>query len=183
MQPLSYQSAESSCWTTCMVNGIRLVTRRNRVSTRVYRKLQCLLQDYGVPYDTPEQRAALQNAIQEVNNLSRLNIRYHTGAAVADELLQLQFDRQVAVCDIGSGAHSILLHKRGGDWFEGFDPWWYDEERSGGRRLRFPKGDRAVNVKIHQLHLFGKTVNHKKYNKGEEYHMGDIRLRSVTVIE
>ena len=70
-----------------------------------------------------------------------------------------------------------------GDWFEGFDPWWYGKERSGNKLLEFPKGNRTVNVKVHQRHLFVATVDWNERNNGREYHMGCIEKRFLTVIE
>ena len=183
MQPLSFQSAETSCWIACMVNGIRFVTGDDRISTPVYRHLQSLLQDVGVEYYTPEQTDSFENTIQQVNQGANLSISYCREADVEHTLLGLQFDRRVVVCDIGDGAHSVLLHNRKGDWFEGFDPWWYGEERCGNRLLKFPKGNCTVNVRIHQRHLFSRNVNTKAFDKGEEYHMGDIEWRFLTLIE
>ena len=183
MQPLSYQSAEESCWVTCMINGIRLVTRKNRVPTRAYRTIQCLLQNDGAHFFTEKEWGALENAVQTVERLTGLNINHYNGADVQNALLELQFDRRVAVCSVGNGDHSILLHNKIGYWFEGFDPYWYDEERCGGRLLRFPKGDRATNVRIHQRQLFGQGVNDREYTMGMKYHMGRIENRFLIVIE
>ena len=172
MQPLSYQSAEESCWTTCMINGIRLVTGKNRIPTRAYRAVQRLLQNDGVEFYTDEEWEAWEHAKQKVGRLTGLNINHYTGAAVQDALLELEFDRRVAVCDVGNGDHSILLRNKKGYWFEGFDPYWYDEERCGGRLLRFPKGDRTTNVRIHQRQLFGQGANDRAYTTGMKYHLG-----------
>ena len=183
MQPLSYQLAEESCWIACMINGIRLVTESDRVLTPVYRELHSLLQDDGVSCDSEEELTAFDSAIEKVNHLTRLNIYHRRRADVDNELRGLRLNRCVAVCDIGDGAHSILLHNRMGDWFDGFDPWWYGEERCGNQLLKFPKGNCNVNVRIHRRHLFSRSVNARAYGKGEEYHMGDINLRFLTVIQ
>lgn len=170
-----------------MINGIRLVTDRDRVSTRVYRKLHSLLKNNGVPYCKPKQQNAFDDAIEKVSNLAKLKI-YHKmfnyrgrKHDVENELRSLQFNRCVAVCDIFNGAHSILLHNRTDDWFDGFDPWWYGEERCGNSLLKFPKGNSTVNVKIHQRHLFAKDVDERKYKMGMEYHMG-ANYKFLTVI-
>lgn len=63
MQPLSYQSAEHTCWVTCMVNGIRLVTQTDRIPTSAYLQLHSLLDDDGVFYYTSEQLDRLRAVI------------------------------------------------------------------------------------------------------------------------
>lgn len=183
MQPLSYQLAEESCWVACMINGIRLVIDNDRIPTPVYRKLHCLLKDDSVPYCTSEERKAFKDTIEEVSNLTRLNIYHKREADVENALRGFRFsERNVAICDIGDGNHSILLHNRTGKWFDGFDPYWYGEERCGNQLLKFPKGNSTVNVRIHKKHLFAIKVDLGRYGKGEEYHMGKIKKRFLTVI-
>ena len=182
VQPLSYQSAEHSCWVACMVNGIRLVTDSDRVGTPEYRQLHSLLQDEGVPCYEPAELEAFDSVIEEVSNITELHIYRSCGNDVENMLLGLQFNRCVVVCDIGNGDHSILLHNRMDDWFEGFDPYWYEEERCGNQLLKFPKGNPTVNVKIRKRHLFSRSVDANAYGNGEEYHMGGIGRRFLTII-
>ena len=136
-----------------------------------------------MPSESAEEIAAIDAAMEEVNNLTGLDIYYSRGADVEHELLGLRFNRSVAVCDIGNGEHSVLLHNRKDDWFDGFDPYWYGEERRGNRLLKFPKGICTVNVRIRRRHLFSSSVDNRARRKGEEYHMGDNRWRFLTVIQ
>ena len=185
VQPLSYQLAEESCWIASMINGIRFVTDKDRIPTPVYRALHTLLQDDGVDYYTLKKKKlkAFDKTIEKVNNLAELSIYRCSGAEVENKLLDLQFNQCVAVCDIGDGTHSILLHNRTDDWFDGFDPFWYGRRRRGNQLLSFRKGKPPVNVRIHRRHLFAKQVDGRKYERGLEYKMGDIEHRFLTVIQ
>ena len=69
MQPLSYQSAEHTCWVTCMVNGIRLVTQTDRIPTSAYLQLHSLLDDDGVSYYTTEELKLFEKVICKVNTV------------------------------------------------------------------------------------------------------------------
>ena len=168
-----------------MISGIQIVTGKNRLPTPVYRKLHCLLKDKGVSYYTSDELEKLDEAIGYINSFHNLNItiNYKKKRKVAEAVRKLEFDRSVAICDIGDGDHSILLTGREKKWLNAFDPYWYDEERCGNKHLKFPKGMSILNVKIHEHHLFAKKVDTERYGIGEEYHMGEINSRFLTVIE
>ena len=183
MQPLSYQCAEHSCWVTCMINGIRLVNKTNTIDTRVYKRLHSLLKSDGVPYCTKSERKAFNDVIEDVANRTELRMYNFSKDQVVLGIEGLHFSNQSVVCDVGNGEHSILLHKRKKDWFFGFDPCWYDEERCGNRFLKIPKSEKNINISIHRRHLFSQNVNDDLCSRGLEYHMGKARWRFVTVIE
>lgn len=178
MPLLSYQSAGETCWVTCMVNGIRFVKKEPRISTAAYRLLHHPLRDYGVEYDS-----TFEAVLTGVRSLTGLKFTCSRGNDVAPTIEALHFKRQVAVCDIGSGDHSILLTGRHKDWFSAFDPWWYERGRRDiRRRLRFPEDESSTNVKIHREHLLGERRG-KGYGEGMAYQMGKIGSRCLTVIE
>ncbi|MCY3877542.1 MAG: hypothetical protein OXF88_25030 [Rhodobacteraceae bacterium] len=174
-----------------MINGICLVKQKDRVRTSVYHKLNTLLNNHeehgwGVFYTEDQDLNNFDNVIFEVAELTGLHIYWiRTGdveIAFNDEQF-LQCNGQVAVCDIGDGAHSILLTDRNGDWFSGFDPWWYGPGRCGNDRLRFPRGDDVVNVEIRKDHLL-EEVTTGLFEVGKAYQMGtEIKYRFLTVIE
>ena len=186
MQPLCYQSGETTCWVACMVNGIRFVLEQDRIPTAVYRLLHSVLRNAGVRYDAESGRAALDNLLEWLNVHTDLFFAVHVGDEVAETINNLQYNWQsVAVCDIGNGDHSILLNQRRGEWFSAFDPWWYGPPGSRRRNanLRFPADDRFVNVKIRQSHLVDENLDENKYNIGRAYQMGEIGSRFVIVVE
>ena len=187
MLRLSYQTAEESCWVTCMINGIRHITKEETIPTRAYRLLHSMLQDDGVHYYKPWELLQLDSVLSEVASLTKLKLWHRRKDQVAGEVEGLCFARLAAVCDIGHGEHSILLTRRKGDWFSAFDPWWYGpDRREVAKKLRspkcFPKNDIATNMRINKSHLLG-TGRGRGYGCGKDYQMGKTEKRFLTVIE
>ena len=186
MQPLSYQSAEATCWVTCMLNGIRFVLEQDRIPTAEYRRVHRLLRDRGVIFDTVPGRAALNRLLEWLNQNTTLTFTAHEGDEVAEVIENLQFNwRSVAVCDIGNSDHSILLNQKRGEWLSAFDPWWYGPPGSRQRNtnLKFPSDDRFANVKIRQAHLMDEELDGCNYEIGLAYQMGTVDSRFVTIIK
>ena len=125
MQPLSYQILPASCWVTSMLNGIIFLFESNtKVPLLAYRLLHELLIEKGVFYYTKKELTSFEAIIKAVSTCTGLKIDYHSGHAVQPAIEALNFNTQVAVCDIGSGDHSILINGIKEDWVEGFDPYW-----------------------------------------------------------
>ena len=185
MQPFSYQSAGHTCWIACMINGIRHVSKKERIQTKVYRLLHCLLRDEGVYYYTKQQLINFHNVIEEVAWLTKLDIRRVCGSRVARAVEELRFDGKAVVCDVGNGEHSILLTCRKGDWLEAFDPYWY-EERIDNANITIVDDNPIINTRIQLNHLIndGVSAHINAYRRGEAYPMGQkIEKRFLTVIE
>lgn len=187
MLRLSYQTANESCWVTCMINGIRHITKEDTIPTRAYRLLHSMLQDSGVHYNKPWELLQLDSVLSEVESLTKLKFRHCRRDQVKGEVERLCFAKLAAVCDIGHGDHSILLTRRKGDWFSAFDPWWYGpDRREVPEKLSspngFPENDIATNILINKSHLLG-TGRGRSYGCGKDYQMGKIEMRFLTVIE
>ena len=168
-----------------MINGIRYVSQSERIQTKVYRLLHSLLKDDGVYYYTTQQLLNFDNVIEEVAWHTELNIRYFCPNEVAEALRELNFEGRAAVCDVGNGDHSILLTGRDGDWLTAFDPYWYNDERKSGEKVRIEEKP-TFNTKINLDHLINDGLSgHKRgFRKGEAYPMGkNIEKRFLTVIE
>ena len=121
-----------------------------------------------------------------------MSFRYVRREDVANEFRDLDFDKRVAVCDVGNGDHSILLNDKSecGNWFSAFDPWWYGEDQarkemvSGNDGVEL-KNEAAVNVRIHLNHLLDSYVKYRElYMLGAAYPVGNnIEKRFLTVVE
>ena len=184
MQPLSYQLAETSCWVACMLNGIRVLLRENRLATPVYQIVHSLLQDRGVVYYKKRDLEVLKEVYWRLEKYTDLVFEHHWGKEVDPVLrhLELKSD-QVAICDVANGDHSILLTKRKGDWLRAFDPYWY-AEREGNTNVRILEKWHA-NTEILQDHLLDDDLHaHREtYKLGQAYPMGkNLRKRFMTVI-
>ena len=109
------------------------------------------------------------------------------GAEVSDGIRNLDFDRQVAVCDVGNGDHAILLNGKGkrkrGDWLYAFDPWWYGQVRANNANVTFPNKFHA-NVLIRLRHLLDDAYERNSFSTGIAYPMGEETDKHfLTVIE
>lgn len=184
MQPLSYQMLSSSCWVTSMINGMLLLYRdKNRIPPLAYRLVHSVLTDDGV-HDSGPVRNDWKIVLDAIQQRTGFQIDTYQGRDVASALEALTFKKQVAICDIGSGSHSILLTGRDGEWIEAFDPDWDNVKKSNGLSQHFitmptagSKRANAVNVKIKSCHL-------TKSGKGRiaKFQMGAVASRTLTVL-
>ena len=121
MHPLSSQPLGTSCWVTSMINGIMYLHKGKRVPFMAYRLLHNLLVEDGVFYYTKKEQQQFEAVIQAVGACSNLEITYRTADDVENLIRDLNYTNQVAVCDIGSGDHSILINGFQNGAFEAFD--------------------------------------------------------------
>ncbi|MEJ1959409.1 MAG: hypothetical protein WDM70_08275 [Nitrosomonadales bacterium] len=186
MQPLSYQILPCSCWVTSMLNGLLLLCgNKNRMSGFVYRMIHAVLTDEGVP-SNGRQKRDLNTAIEAIAIHSGLRIRHYLGPDVEDALRKLTFQNQVALCDIDSGGHVILLTGRSCGWIEAFDPDWHNvkvkREKPDAYVVQPHFGRHCkrcrVNVLIAETHLL-----HVSRGRNREFQMGAVSSRSLTVMQ
>lgn len=182
MHPLSYQVLPTSCWVTSMINAILYLHRGKRVPFMAYRLLHNLLVEDGVFYYTKKQKQEFDAIISAVGACTKLEITYETGDAVEALMKNLDYKRQVAVCDIGSGEHSILVHGFKGGVFSAFDPYWDSvkkNEAQDGRYETFSPymegSGNTINVRIYADHLFAERA-------GTGFQMGAKSMRFATVL-
>ena len=182
MHPLWYQPLGTSCWVTSMINGIMYLHKGKRVPFMVYRLLHNLLVEDGVFYYTKKEQQQFEAVIQAVGACSKLEITYRTGEDVENIIRELKYTKQVAVCDIGSGEHSILINGFQNGVFEAFDPYW--ENVRGGESVdeEYEKhapymdgSNNTVNLRLWPEHLFASR-------KGKGFQMGAVSMRFVTVL-
>lgn len=183
-QPLSYQTLPCSCWVTSVVNGLlHLHGDKEKIPGLVLRLLNTVLTDEGVY--SGGKKADWKIILAAIADRCDLDIRSFEGHLVECELGKVDFKKTVVICDIGAGTHSMLLIKKDGDWFLGFDPDW-NQVKSG---LKFNcnefevlpeviesiKG--SVNVRVHKDHLFSLRAT-----KNKLFSMGGVKSRNITII-
>ncbi len=186
MQPLSYQILPYSCWVTSMLNGLLLLYRdKNRMSGLVYKILHSLLTDEGV-YTQGRQRHDWITVMEAIQTRTGLRVRVYMGAEVEGAVRKLNFKKQVAVCDILSGGHSILLTGKAEGWIEAFDPDWHNVKARRNKQNAYivqPEAIGAyrrglVNVLVDEDYL----LMTGRGRKGE-FQMGAVASRTLTVME
>lgn len=115
MQPLSYQTTAVTCWITSILNAILLFRGVDEIPFPVCRKLNGLAlargryANKGVFYYTKDQLNRNKDAIAFIGKHTKLDICYRKNDDVEVAIRKLDFEHQVAVCDIHDGWHSILL--------------------------------------------------------------------------
>lgn len=185
MQPLSYQILPNSCWVTSMLNALLLLHGdKNKMSELAYKFLHTVLTDDGVCTSgkRKDEWVTVLDAIQKHTNLY---MKIYMGSDVDPALRRLKFRNQIAVCDIDSGGHVILLSGRSDGWLEVFDPDWHNvkkrrtktdayivqpEEVRQNRRAR-------INLLINEDYLLKSARGRKA-----EFQMGAVSTRSLTVL-
>lgn len=182
MHPLSYQPLATSCWVTSMLNGILFLNKGKHVPFMANRLLSNIHVEDGVFYYTQKQKIEFEAIISAVGACTGLEITYFTGEEVERRLVNLDFNREVAVCDIGSGDHSILVNGESNGVFQAFDPYWDNVKKSDQIEGKyesyspyFPESKHTVNLKIHKDHFFSKRT-------GAGFPMGAVSMRVVTVL-
>lgn len=196
MQPLSYQIGNSTCWITSIINGITFLSEGERISSFQYKALHAALNSIlwktGVWYwEDGEDYSAFEHVLEMLESTFRLQFNHYQGGDVADGIRNLRFGKQVAVCDVGNGDHSILLNgiSECGEWLLAFDPWWYGDGLDSNDNVEFPdeNGGRHVhNVRIRREHLLNDPFrgNEAAYSGGQAYPMGkNTDKRFLTVLE
>lgn len=186
MQPLSYQILPCSCWVTSMLNGLLMLHGdKNRMSGLVYRFLHTVLTDEGV-YTQGRSKTDLAAVFQAIEVRAGIRVSFYFGADVECAVRKLNFIKQVAVCDIDSGEHAILLTGRFKGWIEAFDPDWHNVKH----RREHPQSyivqpdshkscrDGQTNLLINENYL----VSLRRGHKGE-FRMGAVKSRTLTVME
>lgn len=183
MQPLSYQILPCSCWVTSMLNGLLLLYGdKNRMPGLVYRLLHAVLTDEGV-HTQGSLKNDLSTVLEAIQIRTGLRVLNYHGPEVEAAIRELNFIKQVAVCDIDAGTHSILLSGRSNGWIEAFDPDWDSVKKKREKPNAYavqPEDNRPrrVNVLIAEEHL----LHARRMRKGE-FKMGAVACRSLTVIE
>ena len=196
MQPLSYQIGRSTCTGTSIVNGIMylrwkyLPKKKARIESYQYKLLYDVLNSMlyreGVScYEHDKITENYNDVIDILGSLFSMHFRWAIGAEVSAEIRNLDFDRQVAVCDVGNGDHTILLNGKDkrGNWLYAFDPWWYGQGRKNNATVKFPSKIHA-NVQIRLDHLLDDAYEENAFATGTAYPMGEETDKHfLTVIE
>ncbi|MGA7494909.1 MAG: hypothetical protein WB930_21195 [Syntrophobacteraceae bacterium] len=186
MQPLSYQILPSSCWVTSMLNGLLLLYGdKNKIPGLVYRLLHAVLTDEGVA-SQGSVRNDWKIVLDAIQSRTGLRVENFQGPEVETTLRNLNFKKQVAVCDIVAGSHSILLTGRSGGWIEVFDPDWDNVKKKREKQDAYfvqpaeNKQRRAgrVNVLLAEDYLLRAGRGRKS-----EFQMGAVLARNLTVLE
>lgn len=182
MYPLNYQPLSSSCWVTSMINGILCLYPGKRVSYMAYEVLHDLLAEDGVYYYTNKQVREFEAIVSAVGVCTGLDITYVNGKDVPDAIKRLDYQNQVAVCDIKAGAHSILINGYERGVFQAFDPYWEHVEKNETVEKKYEtyapykeNSNNTVNVRIWEKHLFAKR--HLM-----PFQMGALKYRFATIL-
>ena len=196
MQPLAYQIGRNTCLIASIINGIMFLRNGERIGYLHYKIMQTVLNSFlrsgvdaepeGVWLDTDKEFGDYENVMKLLESFFELRICTKRFAEVADTIRQLHFNRQVAICNVGNGDHSILLNKKSecGCWLSAFDPWWYPGVRTDNANVRFPKRKIWKNAEIRMCHLledpFGQYED--EYAKGTAYPMGEYENEHLVTI-
>jgi len=165
-----------------MINGIMYLHKGKTLPFMAYKLLHNLLAEDGVFYYTKKQIQEFEAVIQAVGACSKLEITYVTDKNVENLVSNLDYTKQVALCDIASGGHSILINGFNEGVFEAFDPYW--ENVSGGESIieeyqKHPPykagSENSVNLRLWPKHLFAPR-------KGGGFQMGAVSKRFATVL-
>jgi hypothetical protein len=182
MHPLSYQPLATSCWVTSMLNGILYLNNDRYVPFMAHRLLNNLHIEEGVFYYTKKQKKEFEAVIKAIGECAGIEITYATGRNVEGCLSALDFSRQVAVCDIGAGDHSILINGESDGVFLAFDPYWENVKKGESVEgeyetcpAYFSDSSYSVNLRVWKDHLFLKK-------KGNGFRMGAESKRFATVL-
>ncbi len=180
--PLFYQQLNTSCWVTSMINGIMYLHKGIRPSFMAYRLLHNILVEDGVFYYTKKDQQQFEAVIKAVGICSKTEITHFNGKDVEKCIRNLKYGNQVAICDIGSGGHSILINRFKNGVFEAFDPFWEnvkDGESVDKEYETYPPymngSNNTVNLRLWPNHLFA-------LRKGKGFQMGAVSMRFATVI-
>ena len=184
MQPLSYQPTNTTCWVTCVLNGLLVLRNGERITPEVYMLLHTLQSCTGVDYWN-EAYCSFRKIVDCVENIMGLQIMYYWKRCVATALQELNFKDQIAICDIHSAEHSILLHgkqdrlpkEKAEWWFNCFDSYWCNMEVNANPANfeTYPQGHH-VNLKVRQEHLL-------KMGCQKDFRMGNQKSRCLMVIQ
>ncbi|MCC5900790.1 MAG: hypothetical protein JJT87_02515 [Halomonas sp.] len=165
-----------------MINAILFLYRGKRIPFMAYRLLHNLLVEDGVFYYTKKEKQEFDVIINAVGACAKLEITYETGDAVENLVKTLDYTRQVAVCDIGSGDHSILVNGFRDGVFSAFDPYWDNVKKGESHDERYEtfapymEGSRnSINLRIWAEHLFAERA-------GSGFQMGAKSMRFATVL-
>jgi hypothetical protein len=165
-----------------MVNAILFLNRGKHVPFMAHRLLHNLLVEDGVFYYTKKEKQEFDAIIGAVGVCAQLEISYECGDLVEKLLRNLDYQSQVAVCDIGAGDHSILIHKYENGVFDAFDPYWDNVKgsltKTGEYETFSPYKDgskNSVNLRIWENHLFSERT-------GNGFQMGAKSRRFATVL-
>jgi len=185
MQPLAYQVLQTSCWVTSMLNGIMLLNNGKHVPFMAYKLLHNLLVKEGVFYYNKEDIKAFEAIVASVGLCSNLKISWESCNTVEPCLMSLDYQHQLAVCDVGAGDHSILISGYENGIFQAFDPYWDSVKDCKSVKEEYeifspymPKSGNSVNILIWKEHLFA-TKRNQDY-KG--YKMGAESMRRATIL-
>ena len=134
-QPLSYQTHPNSCWVTSVLNALCLLytptaTRipkkfkygskeKDDVVKFAHRLLHAALTDDGV-----DGSSGWDFILDAIGKRANWEIRTFKEADVEPTLKGLHFNRQVAICDLENGNHSVLVLGKYEGGFVVFDPDW-----------------------------------------------------------
>ncbi|QVL46992.1 MAG: hypothetical protein KFB96_14720 [Thiocapsa sp.] len=183
-QPLSYQTLPSSCWVTSVINGLLFLYRdKNKIPGFVLRLLHSVLTDEGV-YSSGPSKADWEIVLNAIAQRCNMKIRSFSEEDAEQQLENVDFSKSVVVCDIGAGTHSVLINKKIGDWYYGFDPDW--DSVKANRHMDneyelFPQVNERlrgkVNFKVHKTHLFNQRAT-----RNRKFAMGAVSKRNITVI-
>lgn len=182
MYPLAYQVLPTSCWVTSMINGILFLNDGKRVPFMAYRLLHDLLIEEGVFYYTKKQKKEYEAIVSAVGVCTGLEITYVTGQEVEATVKSPDYEKQVVVCDISGGDHSILINGYKDGIFQAFDPYWEHVEKSELVKDQYETyspymdgSDNAANVRIWEDHLFSDRAV-------SLFQMGALSWRFATVM-
>lgn len=168
-----------------MLNGLlMLYGDKDRMSGLIYRILHSVLTDEG-EYMQGRGRQEWMTVMEAIRIYTGIHISVHVGNAVEKAIRKLDFDRQVAVCDIYSGQHAILLTGRRDGRLEVFDPDWSNvkvrREKAGVYVVRPQDG---MSVKQKRMNVIVEEEYFIKAGKGGrgEFQMGAVATRTLVVM-
>ena len=179
VQPLMYQFTNVTCWYASMINGIMLLRYRctgdpwnSLVSPMEDRLLRSLTSQYTEFSETAwwsdEECEYYDSVMKSLGEIVHFEVRICRRGDVRNEIRRLNFDHEIAVCNILNGKHAILLHGREESWIKCFDPCWdHVNQEDENENYSIVPGDPETNLWVTEEHLL--SVGTHRFRMGRNH--------------
>ena len=191
VQPLMYQTTDVTCWYASMINGIMLLRWRiaeksgcslkskcsllSPMEDRLLRSLTSQYTEFGAnkdgkgrDWDSPDELKYYESAMICLATIGDFGVYVYRKGDVEQRVRELDFDREMVVCNIENGSHAILLHGKNNAWINCFDPFWSNvRNRETSRDFRLFPCETPTNLMIEENYLLSAGTN--LYRMGGNY--------------
>ena len=182
MRPLMYQFTEVTCWYVSMINGIMLLRWRRSedpkhsllvpMEDRLLRSLTSQYTEfsdsghkkgYNFEWDTMKEFRYYESVMKCMAAIGDFEAEVYRKGRVKQGIQELDFSREVAICNTQNGTHAILLHGREKGWINCFDPWWPCKEVGYTGKHELVDDDPQTNLRVTEQSLLGGGIMGGRY--------------------